>query len=97
MHTPLPRRTSPLQQDKVITRCNTRLTIWFLCLPPPPADIANLEDIVFLEADLVRVIRVRLVAVDGLGAVWVFNAVLLWLVLCLGWCLGVHTAELRGG
>lgn len=53
----------------------------------------------FLEADLIRVVRVRLVAVDGLGAVGILNRrVLLLLRLVVGGRRGVdvvaHAAEL---
>ena len=48
-----------------------------------------------LEADFVGIVWVGLVAVDGLGAVWVLDALLRRLVL--GRCLRGHAAELRGG
>ena len=53
----------------------------------------------FLEADFVRIVGVGFVAVDGLGAVWVFNGSFL---LVVGVVVGggrdvvVHAAELGG-
>jgi hypothetical protein len=69
----LKNETISLQQDKIITRRNPRLAVRFLRLPPPSTHIADLEDVMFLEADLVRVVGVGFVAVYRLGAVWVLN------------------------
>lgn len=92
---------SPLQQDEVVARCDTRLAVWLLGLPPSPADVGYFEDVVLLEADFVCVVGVRFVAVDGLRAVGVFDRGFL-LRLVIGRCCGVvvsvaHAAELWCG
>lgn len=60
---------SLLQQDEVIAGRDTSLAIRLLRLPPSAADVGDFEDVVLLEADFVRIVGVRFVAVDGLRAV----------------------------
>lgn len=87
---------SRLQQDEIVARCNTRLAVWLLGLPPSAADVGYFENVVLLEADFVCVVGVRFVAVDGLGAVGVLDrGVLLGLVVG-GWgCdVGVDAGKL---
>lgn len=91
-------RQSPTsQQDQVIARRNARLAVRLLRLPPPAAHVAHLEDVVLREADLVGVVRVRLVAVDGLGAVRVLDLAGLRARLLRGLLLGVGRAEAGDG
>lgn len=95
---------STLQQDEVVAWRDTRLAVGLLCLPPPPADVRDFEDVVLLEADLVGVVGVRLVAVDGLCTIRVLDALLCRLVLhgslrvhaAKGWC-GAIAALGTGG
>lgn len=48
-----------------------------------------------LKADLIGVVGIGFVAVNGLGAVRVLDALLDRRLVLGGWCLGAHAAELR--
>lgn len=58
-----------LQQNEIIRWRNARFSRLFLRLPPPSADVGDFENLVLRETDLVRVVGVCFVGVDGLGAV----------------------------
>src|SRR5580698_2422230 len=45
-------QTLALQQDQVVARCDARLAVLLLRLPPPAANVRHLEDLVLGEADL---------------------------------------------
>lgn len=62
-----------LQQDEVVAWCNSSFAVGFPGLPPASADVGDLENLVLGEADLVGVIRIGLVTVNGLGSVRVFR------------------------
>ena len=61
------------QQDEIVAGRDAGLAVLLLGLPPPAAHVRHLEDLVLLEGDLVRVIRIRFVRVDRLGPVGVFG------------------------
>lgn len=76
-----------LQQDKVIWRRNTNISVRLSCLPPSSTDVRYFEYLMLSEANLVCIIRVGFVRVNCLGAIWIFR----WL-----WYFGVILVESRG-
>ena len=65
--------SSPSQQNQVIRRRNARLARLLFRLPPPAADVGDLENLVLGETDFVSVVRVGFIRVDGFGPVGVFG------------------------
>lgn len=62
-----------LEKDEVVRRCNSRLARRLLRLPPSPADVRNLENLMFCETDLVRVIWVGFIRIYRFGTVGVLR------------------------
>ena len=49
-----------LQQDEIVARRDTSLTVGLPYLPPPPADIGNIQDFVLFKPKLIGIIGVLL-------------------------------------